>query len=420
MRVEGTVNKRPIVVIGAGIVGVCCAAYLRRDGHEVVLVEREGPGEGVSKGNAGALSPGSCVPLAMPGVFGKIPGWLADPVGPLTIRPRYFLRALPWLVRFTLSARPKRVAQIADGLRALHRHVFECYEPLVAEAGCADLIRRTGTLAVYRNERAFADSQSDWQIRRDRGGELRPVSGGEMREIEPELAPAYTHGMLIPDHGFSANPHRMVQALAARFVAGGGRLETAPVRALRRGEGQSMAVLLDGDRRIEAERVVVAAGAWSGALVSPLGIRIPLETQRGYQVTLLDAGLEPRLPVVVSEGKFYATPMEGGLRVAGTVEFAGLDAPPDYRRARRLLEQVRDLYPRVRTEKFSEWMCHRPCLPDSLPAIGAPRGHPGLILAFGHGHNGMTSGPVTGRLVADLVAGRPPFIDPAPYSPDRF
>ncbi len=417
---EGVVSARRIVVIGAGIVGVSCAAYLRRDGHDVVLLEREGPGEGTSKGNAGALSPGSCVPLAMPGVFGKIPKWLMDPEGPLTIRPAYFPRALPWLMRFALAARPARVAQIADGLRALHRHVFECYEPLVARAGCADLIRHTGTLAVYRDERAFAASQSDWQIRRERGGELQQVIGNELREIEPELSTAYTHGMLIPDHGYSADPFRMVQALAASFVADGGRIERVAVRALSRANPSSMGVALDDGRRIEADRIVVAAGAWSDLLVSPLGIRIPLETQRGYQVTIQDSGVQPRLPVVVSEGKFYATPMDGGLRVAGTVEFAGLQAPPEFRRARRLLAQVCELYPRARVEKFSEWMGHRPCLPDSLPVIGAPRGYPGLLLAYGHGHNGMTSGPVTGRLIADMVAERQPFIDPGPYSPDRF
>lgn len=413
-------SARPIVVIGAGIVGVSCAAYLRRDGHEVLLLERDGPGEGVSKGNAGALSPGSCVPLAMPGVFGKIPGWLMDPDGPLTIQPRYFLRALPWLLRFTLSARPARVAQIADGLRALHRHVFECYGPLVDNAHCADLIRHSGTLAVYRSEQAFRSSQSDWQIRRERGGQLRPVSGGELREIEPELAPAFTHGMLIPDHGYTASPYRIVQALARQFAADGGTIERAAVREVRRGGAAAMTVACEDGRQIDADRVVVAAGAWSGRLLGSLGIRIPLETQRGYQVTIADAGVEPRIPVVVSEGKFYATPMEEGLRVAGTVEFAGLEAPPVYRRARHLLRQVRDLYPRVRVENFTEWMGHRPCLPDSLPAIGSPRGVPGLLLAFGHGHNGMTSGPVTGRLIADLVAGRQPFIDVAPYSPDRF
>ena len=413
-------EPRPIVVVGAGIVGVCCAAYLRRDGHEVLILERDAPGEGTSRGNAGALSPGSCVPIAMPGVFGKIPGWLADPEGPLTIQPRYFLRAFPWLVRFALSARPARVARIADGLRALHRHVFACYEPLVSNAHCSDLIRHSGTLAVYRSEQAFRSSLSDWKIREDRGGECRPVSGAALRDIEPALASGFTHGMMLPDHGFCANPHRMVQALAAQFIADGGRIQKNVVRALQRSAEGPVQVLLDDGRQIEAAHVVLAAGAWSSRLLTPLGIRIPLETQRGYQVTIADPGVTPRLPVTVSQDKYYATPMEGGLRVAGTVEFAGLDAPPVYRRARRLLEQVQELYPGVRVPNFTEWMGHRPCLPDSLPAIGSPRGHPGLTLAFGHGHNGMTSGPVTGRLVAELVARRTPFIDPAPYSPDRF
>ena len=407
-----------IVVIGAGIVGVCCAAYLRRDGHDVTLVEREAPGAGASKGNAGALSPGSCVPLAVSGVFGKIPGWLMDSQGPLTIRPSYLLKAAPWLLQFALSARPDRVARIADGLRALHRHVFECYEPLVRAAGCASLIRRTGVLTVYRSEAAFAASRGEWDIRRERGAELRAVSGAELRSFEPALDAAFTHGMVSPDHGYVANPHRLVQSLAAQFVADDGRLERANARGLRT-TGEVVTVELE-QGELAADRVVIAAGAHSGSLTRSLGLRLPLETQRGYHVTLTDPGFEPRIPVASSEGKFYATPMEEGLRVAGTVEFAGLEAPPDFRRARRLLDQVRELYPHVRVERFTEWMGHRPCMPDSMPVIGPAPGHDRVMLAFGHGHNGMTSGPVTGRLVADLVAGRQPFIDPAPYAATRF
>ena len=408
-----------VVVIGAGIVGVCCASYLRRDGHEVTIVEREGPGEGTSKGNAGALSPGSCVPLAMPGIVRKVPGWLTDPEGPLRIRPAYLPRALPWLVRFVRSARPARVAEISDALRALHRHVFDCYEPLVRAAGCEDLIRRTGTMVVYRSEQALRSSRREWDLRRERGAEVRELSAGELRELDPALAPEYTHGVLSPDHGYVANPYRLVTRLAERFVADGGRLERGNVRAMRRGGDGTWTLQVDG-REIKADKVIVAAGAWSGALTSALGVRLPLESQRGYHVTLTDPGFEPRIPVSSSEGKFYATPMEGGLRVAGTVEFAGLEAPPDYRRARKLLAQVKSLYPRVRAEAFTEWMGHRPCLPDSLPVIDRASGHEGLFLAFGHGHNGMTSGPVTGRLVADLVAGRQPLIDLAAYSAGRF
>lgn len=408
-----------IVVVGAGIVGVSCASYLRRDGHAVTLIEREAPGAGASWGNAGALSPGSCVPLALPGIMRKVPGWLMDPQGPLSIRPAHLPRALPWLLRFIRSARPERVAEISDALRALHQHVFECYEPLVTQAGCADLIRRTGTVVVYRSERAFLASRREWDMRRERGAQVQVLSAGELHELEPALAPVHTHGVLSPDHGYVANPHRLVTALAARFVADGGRIEHGHVRALRRGADGGLTVVMEG-RELAAGQVVVAAGAHSGAITSTIGLRLPLESQRGYHVTLSDPGFEPRIPVASSEGKFYATPMEGGLRVAGTVEFAGLEAPPDFRRARRLLEQVKGLYPRVRVEAFTEWMGHRPCMPDSLPVIGRAPGHEDVILAFGHGHNGMTSGPVTARLVAELVAGHKPLIDLAPYSPGRF
>ncbi len=412
-------TRSEVVVVGAGIVGVCCAAYLQRDGHAVTLLDRDAPGEGTSKGNAGALSPGSCVPLAMPGVFRKVPGWLLDPDGPLTIRARYLPRALPWLIRFSLAASPRRVERIADALRALHRPVFECYEPLVAGAGCAELIRRSGTLVVFRSESAFRESAREWRMRRERGAEVRDLDARAIHELEPALGPQYTHGVLLPEHGYTTDPHRLVKALAARFAAEGGRVARAQVRGLQRNEDATLTVLCEG-RGLRAQRVVIAAGAWSGALTRSLGISVPLESQRGYQVTLPEPGIQPRHPVSAAEGRFYATPLEGGLRVAGTVEFAGLEAAPEYRRARRLLEQVRGLYPQVRTEAFTEWMGHRPCLPDSLPVIGSPAGLPGVLLAFGHGHNGMTSGPVTGRLIADLVAGRAPFIDPAPYSPARF
>lgn len=412
-------RRLDIVVIGAGIVGVCCAAYLQREGHAVTMVDRLGPGEGASKGNAGALSPGSCVPLAMPGMHRKVPRWLLDADGPLVIRPAYLLRALPWLVRFSLAGRASAVPAIADALRALHAPVFDCYAPLTARARAESLIRRSGCLVVYETTEAYEKSASEWELRRARGVRIEAIPGGELRQMEPALSPHFRHGVLLPDHGFTVDPYQLVSALAEQFARDGGRFARATVRDIAAGGHDRLALATDGGT-IAADRVVLAAGAWSRPLAAALGASIPLETQRGYHVTLPRPGIAPRLPVASAEGKYYATPMAGGLRVAGTVEFAGLDAPPNYQRARRLLAQVRRMYPAVETRGFTEWMGHRPCFPDSLPVIGPAPRQRNVVFAFGHGHHGMTSGPVTGRLVADLIAGRRPFINPTPYRPERF
>ena len=414
------VTNLSIAVIGAGIVGVSAASYLLRDGHRVTLVDRDGPGEGASKGNAGAISPGSCVPLAMPGTLGKVPKWLLDPDGPLVVRPSYFPKAAPWLLRFAMAGREGRVAPIADALRGLHGLAFDSYAPLLANAQAGHLIRRSGCLVVYRSRTAFEASAREWTMRRERGVHVEALDGEALRDMEPALSPALACGVFLPEHGYTTDPYRLVKVLADRFVLDGGAFRKAEARALRARADDGVELVMADGATTGFDKVVIAAGAWSGALTATIGLRLPLETQRGYHVTLADAGIAPKIPVASSEDKFYATPMEGGLRVAGTVEFAGLDAAPDFGRARRLLVQLKVLYPEARTEPFSEWMGHRPCFPDSLPVIGPAPGVANVILAFGHGHNGMTSGPVTGRLIADIVAGRSPPIDLGPYRPDRF
>ena len=408
-----------VIVVGAGIVGTCTASYLLRDGHDVVLVDSEGPGEGCSKGNAGALSPGSCIPLSGPGVLTKIPGWLSDPLGPLRIRPAYLLAALPWLIRFALASRSGRIAGLADALRALHANTFENYAPLLANAGCQGLIRRTGALTVYKTDRSLAESQHERNLREERQVRQRVLGAGELRDLVPELSSGYKHGVLLPDHGFVANPYRLVRGLAEQFARDGGHLERRRVTGIAVREGH-VAGVRTTDGKLVAERVVVAAGAWSATLIAGIGVRVPLESQRGYHATIQGSGIAPALPVVCAEAKVYATPMENGLRLAGTVEFAGLDAPPDFRRAEALIELAKDMFPTLVAGAASQWMGHRPCLPDSLPVIGAAPGHPNLLLAFGHGHHGMTGASTTGTIIASLVSGRQPAIDPVPYRADRF
>jgi D-amino-acid dehydrogenase len=411
-------GSKDVIVIGAGIVGACCAAYLAREGHRVVLLEAEEPGAGASRGNAGALSPGSCVPLATPGMLRKVPSWLRSD-GPLVVRPSYLPWALPWLARFIAAGRAKRVGAIADALRALHAPVHESYRPLLKDAGASDLVRRSGSVVVYRTAAAFDAAAAEWEMRRRRGAEFTVLEGPELRERVPALSADFERAVLQPDHGFVAAPKALVEALVNSVLARGGRLLRGKAVAIGDRAG-GIRVDIEGGEPVFGDRAVIAAGAWSKPLLHGLGIWAPLETQRGYHLHLPDPGIDLPVPVSFAEAKFYATPMRDGLRLAGTVEFAGLAAPPDPQRARRLAGLARRWLPNLQTANASEWMGHRPCLPDSLPAIGPVPGRPNVLAAFGHGHNGMTSAPSTGRLIADMVAGRKPFIDPHPYRPERF
>lgn len=413
-------NTAPrIVVVGAGIVGACSAAYLKREGYAVTLLEAEAPAAGASSGNAGALSPGSCIPLATPGMLWDVPKWLTDPDGPLVVRPSYALQAMPWLLRFIAAGRANRIDAIANALHALHSPVYDSYQPLLQASGAGNLVRQSGSLVVYRQRSALESAMSGWQMRRDRGISFDVLEQKALHDIAPALAPDFTCAVLQPDHGYVVDPRVLVVKLVDHFRASGGELVTGRAQRIVRG-GAGISIHLDGGRTIETDRIVVAAGAWSKTLLSGFGVNVPLETQRGYHLHLPQPGIDLPMPVSFSESKFYATPMAGGLRLAGTVEFASASAPPNYKRARRLGAIAEKWLPGLALEGASEWMGRRPCLPDSLPVIGALPADPRIILAFGHGHNGMTSAPTTGRVVADLVAGRKPFIDLAPYRPDRF
>ena len=412
-------SGRKVTVIGAGIVGIACASYLQRDGHSVTVVDAVAPGEGCSKGNAGGLSPGAVVPMAMPGVLPQVPRWLLDPRGPLTIRWSYLAQALPWLMRFVRAADPRRVEEVADALLALHRDLFESYAPLVEAAGAESLIRHAGQLYVYGSEAAYEKDAGAWALREARGIPIEHLSGAQIRQREPALAPIFARGVLLPEHGYCLDPFRLVQLLADRFRRDGGVVLRRKVTGFELGAEGPIRLRTDGGE-LEVETLVVAAGAWSHLLARQLGSRVPLESHRGYHVTVADPGVSPRLSIMWAERKFMTTPMVPGLRFAGTVEFAGLEAAPDYRRARSLLEQGKRMFPELDADHVSEWMGHRPTLPDTLPVIGRSPHYPTTYYAFGHGHTGLSGAPMTGRLIADLVAGRPPTIDIAPFRVDRF
>jgi D-amino-acid dehydrogenase len=411
--------KKKITIIGAGIVGVATAAYLKRDGHDVTIVDMRPPGEYCSFGNAGILSPGSCVPLATPGIHWKVPGYLADPMGPLTIRWGYLPKAAPWLLRFLAASTPQRVEQIADGLRPLLRQTFDAYEPLVQHAGVEDLIRRTGYVVVYEKRQSYLGDAIAWKLRRDRGVILEELDDAGIKKLVPQLTGHYEVGIYLPEQGFVANPERLTKSIAQQFELDGGVILQREVRDIEVGADGPRALITDGGR-IPVETLVICAGSHSNEFTAKLGDRLPLEAERGYHVTFSDPRMWLPMPIFMPEHKLFVTPMEMGLRVAGQTEFAGIHAEPNYARADILARHMQRVFPGISTADMTKWMGRRPSMPDSLPVIGRATRFANTYYAFGHGHVGLCSGAPTGRLIADLVAGRAPSIDMTPYRPERF
>jgi glycine/D-amino acid oxidase-like deaminating enzyme len=417
------VGAKRVGVIGGGIVGVCAASWLQRDGHSVFLIERDEPGRGASFGNAGCFNGSSVTPVAMPGVARNVPRWLFDPLAPLALRWSYLPTVAPWLLRFVRAGTPEKARAAARALRPLVGPTLEALKPLVAAAGAEDLVHRLGHLYVYRSDESLQRDRFAWDLRRENGVAVDEFDADELRQLEPALSRDYVRGVLVRENGHTSNPLRLVELLVESFARAGGELVRDRAHGFRL-EGHRLSAIETDSGALPADAAVVCAGAYSKPLAAALGDKVPLETERGYHLMIRDPEAMPRIPTADADGKFVATPMETGLRFAGTVELAGLEAPPDWRRADILLEQGRKMLPGLAAshpkERISTWMGHRPSLPDSLPVLGPSGASPDVIYAFGHGHVGMTSAPMTGKVVADLVTGRPPSIDIAPFSAVRF
>jgi D-amino-acid dehydrogenase len=408
-----------VTIIGAGIVGIATAATLKREGREVTVVDMRPPGEYCSFGNAGILSPGSCVPLAMPGIHWKVPGYLMDPLGPLTFRWSYFPKAAPWLLRFLAASTPARVEEIANALRPLLKQTFDAYVPLASHAGVSDLIRQTGYVVAYEKRSSYMGDHLAWKLRRERGVIVEEIDGHRVSELVPQLTATYEVGLYLPEQGFVANPGRLTKALAAQFERDGGVILQRKVLDMEIGPHGPRALLTD-EGSLPVETLVICAGVHSNEFTSRLGDNVPLEAERGYHVTYSDPRMTLPMPVFLPEYKFFVTPMEMGLRIAGQTEFAGIDAAPDYARADVLAKHMERLFPHISTADTTKWMGRRPSMPDSLPVIGRSTHFANAYYAFGHGHIGLCGGAPTGRIIADLVAGREPNIDIRPFRPNRF
>lgn len=408
-----------VAIIGAGIVGVSTALKLQQAGRTVVLIDRKGIAEETSRGNAGAFAFSDVIPMATSGVLQKLPRWLSDPLGPLTIRPEYLPRITPWLLRFWRAGWPDKVAASLKAQSAMMRLARTEVETLIASADLDGMIRRDGVLELYESEDELRKTARDDAAKSAEGIEFRHVRGAELAELQPGLSPRITCATFIPKWQTVSDPYDYAVAVSKAAMALGASFRHGEVAELRPDDDGVGIGLSDGGS-LRARQVVVAGGAWSKRLTQPLGDAIPLETERGYNTTLPGYSFDLKRQLVFGGHGFVVTPLASGIRVGGAVELGGLDLPPNFKRADAMLTKAASFMPGLVTTGGKQWMGFRPSLPDSLPAIGFSRRSRRIVYAFGHGHLGLTQSAATGKLVTELLTGTTPSLDLTPFSPQRF
>lgn len=410
---------KKIVIVGAGVIGVACALSLQREGHEVLLIDRDAPCAGASFGNAGGIVNGSCVPTAMPGVLLDVFKMIGKPLSPLTIRPAYLPKILPWLIRFVGQSRQSMVEKNALHLYSLTKNAVSDWQQLTHKTPLSNLLRDTGWLKVYETKKAFDNTKKNMAVHNHVKSPFEILSAHEISDLEPNLAPIFKHGFYQKDSFNITNPGKLVVGIVDLFIKNGGQYKQFPVESININDD---AVILKGESGVlNTDKVVIAAGAWSKKLAKQLGDTVPLDTERGYHLMFpqATAGLLKR-PVLNGENSFVLAPMETGMRLTSQIEFAGIDAEPNYSRVRSLVSTAKHMLPNLDTNEESVWMGGRPSLPDSLPVIGFSKRSKNVLYAFGHQHLGMTLGATTAAIISDLINNKTPQIPLSPYSANRF
>jgi len=406
-----------IAVVGGGIVGCAAAVWLLAEGHAVTVFERDPAARPASTGNAGLIALAEVSPLARPGIITKAPRWLLDPVGPLAVRFRDLPALTPWLLRFLASARPQRVEAAAAALSWLMASALADHQELARRGGLSGHMRRTGALYVNGTEAGYRAAKPEWEERIRHGVPAKELSASQARKLVPALAGSFFRAFLAPESWTVTSPLAILEALRRRLSASDAFVKQKVIAL--HGDEREVAVLTEEGADLPFDRVVVAGGVWSRDLVRSLGLKICLETERGYNTTYPSSPIDLPMPVFFSDHGFIASPLAVGLRVGGAVEMASPEAPPNFARAAAMRKVMRRYVPDLPEEGGVEWMGCRPSTPDSLPVIGRDPNDPRIVFAFGHGHLGLTLSAVTARHVAALVAGRP---DPrlAPFGIERF
>lgn len=411
--------KRTVAVIGAGVIGASIAFELQRRGFQVTLIDKGEPGRGTSYGNMASIALDFAAGSG-PATWKKIPRWLLDPEGPVWLRPSYAPKMLPWFLRFIAAGRPSRLRQIEDAGMLLTGRALADTRAMLSAIGAPELMTDEGCLAIYETESEFAGDRGHIEMMQRYGFEFEVLNGGAIQHYEPALSSKVAKAVLLPDNKSIREPYQLVVKLAAAAEAAGARFLSGSVRSIERKPEGTSAVILESGGRTEVDSVIVAAGVHTRDLAAKLGEPIPLETERGYHTQIMKPGIAMRYSVIWPHRAFMVTPTAGGIRVGGNVELAGLDAAPDFRRPRVLVRHAQRVLPGLKVEDTSEWMGHRPALPDTIPIISASSKVPGVFYATGHGHLGLTLAATTAQLIGDMVSGTKPAIDMTPFRIDRY
>ncbi|OPG72128.1 hypothetical protein B1219_18415 [Pseudomonas ogarae] len=416
---SSALNSRTVVVVGAGIVGLSIALRLQLEGYEVKVIDKLEPMEGCSAGNAGYFSEANIFPPATPDLLGQLPRLLMSRDGPLVIRPSYIGKMLPWSLRAVSVLKPQPYARVMGALASLIIKSQDSISQLAREANAGHLLTRDGGLHVYKNLGSFKVKQQSLSLWKEHGVSAEVLSGDESRAMEPALASDIIGGIYFPNSGRCSDPKELGMHYFRYLMASGATfIKSAFQRVERSGTGRLEVVHSSG--RIGAMKVVMAAGYATSQMLKQYGYTNALVSERGYHLMISHPEVYLGRPVVFGEAYFAATPMDHGLRLAGTAEFCRADALPNMKRAYMLQRLAKQYLPGLSAVTSEPWMGVRPSLPDGLPAIGQVKDEPGLFYAFGHAHNGLTTSAITAHCVAALVDSREPPVDMEPFDYCRF
>ncbi|MDO6729213.1 FAD-binding oxidoreductase [Marinovum sp. 2_MG-2023] len=413
-----TAKTTSTIVVGAGVIGAAIAHDLQKRGRNVTLVDRNAPGSGASYGNMASIAVSEFMPVARPSTWRQIPGWMIDPEGPIRVSPRYMPRLIPWFIRFLAASRPSAVRRLETAGAALCQRALVDTQTLMADLGIADQLSQTGCLSLYANEAEFQADRERIDMLDRFDFDYDVLDAPALRRLEPEITDQITKAVLLPDNRTVADPGRLVKRLVTRFETMGGILRRARVTGFDRSTRITGVRL--GAEVLRADEVILCAGAFTARLSRMLGEPMPLETERGYHTQIMAPGIEMAHSIIWPARAFMVSPTAGGIRVGGTVEMAGLDAAPDYRRSRITVRRACEALPNLKVQDFTEWMGHRPAVPDTIPVMSASARTPGVFYATGHGHLGLTQAATSALLMGDLITGTRPAIDMSPYRIDRF